>query len=286
MAIHTEDKNLIKKNKLNTNSLSKNDNDFFTFNIAPDIYDVFVDLDNVLISSDEMNFECSKQKLEIKNNIINVGIVKDKHSFKVLLKNPKIDFKDNKSLFQIKTKKDLFIISINTPFKISVNGEHLLFSSDVNKTINLYENFTPKQKAEISQMKDNRTLLISEEKKKTFLPYTINDLCAKYDSTKYNTIQELIEKEYTVPNEYYHYPMFSRFKEGYKLIKEKERGTAKKAIDLGFELMFNFNLNPPIITACKNLEELNIYLDCLEENELNKFSCFDIVYEVPPAKLK
>ena len=35
----------------------------------------------------------------------------------------------------------------------------------------------------------------------------------------------------------------------------------------------------------EQLEELNIYLDCLEENELNKFVCFDIIYEVTPAKI-
>ena len=47
-------------------------------------------------------------------------------------------------------------------------------------------------------------------------------------------------------------------------------------MDLGFELMFKYKLNPIIIAACRNLEELDIYLDCLEENELFDFKCFEI----------
>ena len=32
-------------------------------------------------------------------------------------------------------------------------------------------------------------------------------------------------------------------------------------------------------------EQLDIYLDCLEDNELEKFSCFKVIYKVLP-KLK
>ena len=283
MAIYTEDNN---SKKFDTSLFSREENDFFTFNVSNNNYTIFVDYDNINITSNEIDFSCSKPKIDIHNNLINIAIIKNKNSFKIILKNPNIDFKDNKSSFQVKTKKEFLVVSISTPFKILVDGDNLQFCNNINKNIISNENFTEKQKAEISKMKDNKTLIISQEKNKTFLPYTINDLCVKYDSSKYNTIDELIEKEFTVSNDYYNFPIISRFKEGYKLIKEKEHGTLKKALDLGFELMFNSNLNPPIITACRNLEELNIYLDCLEENELHKFLCFDIIYEVPPAKLK
>ena len=46
--------------------------------------------------------------------------------------------------------------------------------------------------------------------------------------------------------------------------------------------MFKYNLNPIIIAACRNLEELDIYLDCLDENELFDFNCFKIRFEVAP----
>ena len=39
---------------------------------------------------------------------------------------------------------------------------------------------------------------------------------------------------------------------------------------------------PAIITACKSLNELDIYLDCLQENELSDFDCFEIKFELAP----
>ena len=62
----------------------------------------------------------------------------------------------------------------------------------------------------------------------------------------------------------------------------KEKLSIFKALDLAFELMFKYNLNPIIIAACRNLKELDIYLDCLEENELFDFRCFKIKFEVTP----
>ena len=46
--------------------------------------------------------------------------------------------------------------------------------------------------------------------------------------------------------------------------------------------MFKYELNPIVIAACRNLDELDIYLDCLDNNELYEFSCFDIKFEVMP----
>ena len=68
-------------------------------------------------------------------------------------------------------------------------------------------------------------------------------------------------------------------------MKNKEKKSKKQAILLGLELMFEFNLHPAIITACQNLEQLDIYLDCLEDNELERFYCFKVIYKVLP-KLK
>ena len=65
-------------------------------------------------------------------------------------------------------------------------------------------------------------------------------------------------------------------------MREKENSSVYAAIDLALELMFNSNLNPAVIRACKNLRELNIYLDCLYENELEKFDCFKVIYKVLP----
>ena len=76
----------------------------------------------------------------------------------------------------------------------------------------------------------------------------------------------------------------ARFKEAYNLMRKKENASITSSLDLALELTFNNLLNPAIITACKNLDELDIYLDNLSSNELDKFKIFDIKYEMLPTK--
>ena len=139
----------------------------------------------------------------------------------------------------------------------------------------------PVPEAEIT---DNDTLIISDSNQKVILPYTLEELQNKMKKNKYYTLQEVIDKEYTIPMETFKNPIKSRFREAFQLIKKKEKGSLKEAIELGFELMFQSDLNPAIIAACKDLDELDIYLDCLDDDELDKFSCFKIDYDVPPTK--
>lgn len=134
-------------------------------------------------------------------------------------------------------------------------------------------------------LSDNDTLIISDSNKKVILPYKLDDIKEKLKSSnKYSSLEEIIEKEYVVPMETYKNPIKSRFREAFQLIKKKEKGSLKEAIELGFELMFQSDLNPAIISACKDLDELDIYLDCLDDNELDKFSCFKIKYDLPLKK--
>lgn len=141
---------------------------------------------------------------------------------------------------------------------------------------------------ELDLMKDNDTLIISEEDNQVILPYKLAEVERQYkkNKKKYSSVKDLIQNEYIIPTENFKNPIKSRFREAYQLIKKKEHGHLKEAIELGFELMFQSNLNPAVIAACKNLKELDIYLDCLDDNELDKFSCFNIVYNVPPTKGK
>lgn len=141
---------------------------------------------------------------------------------------------------------------------------------------------------EIDLMKDNDTLIISEEDNQVILPYKLAEVERQYkkNKKKYSSVKDLIQNEYIIPTENFKNPIKSRFREAYQLIKKKEHGHLKEAIELGFELMFQSNLNPAVIAACKNLKELDIYLDCLDDNELDKFSCFNIVYNVPPTRGK
>ena len=66
-------------------------------------------------------------------------------------------------------------------------------------------------------------------------------------------------------------------------MKNKERASIIKALSLSLELATNSLLNPAIITACKNLDELDIYLDYLDNDELDKFKIFDVKYELYPT---
>lgn len=130
---------------------------------------------------------------------------------------------------------------------------------------------------------DNDTLIISEKEGKVFLPYKLVSLKEELEkNSRYDNLQDLIDKKYTIPIEYYRNSVLSRFKETYSLMKHKEKKNIFQSIELGLDLAFNYELNPAIISACKNLDELDIYLDCLEENELDKFDLFKIKYEILP----
>lgn len=132
---------------------------------------------------------------------------------------------------------------------------------------------------------DNNVLLISEKKNKVFLPYTIRDLNKIIEKSKtHRTIQEIIDKKYTISLNKYKSAIISRFRETYNLMKKREKATIADSLDFALELAFNSKLNPAIITACKNLEQLEAYLDCLELNELSKFDYFEIKYEFALAK--
>ena len=132
-------------------------------------------------------------------------------------------------------------------------------------------------------IKDNDNLVVSEKEGKVYLPYKVKDLQSELDnSRKYNTIQELIEGEYILDLKRFNNPAKARFREAYKLVKNRQKGTLLDAISLGFELMFNYSISPMIIAACKDEDELYKYIDCLEENELNHFDVFNIKFEINP----
>ena len=131
---------------------------------------------------------------------------------------------------------------------------------------------------------DNNTLIISEKEQKAFLPFLYSEVEAIYQKAnqKYETMQDVIDDLYILPLNRFKNSSIARFRESFHLIREKEKGSITKALDLGLELMFKYELNPIIIAACRNLDELDIYLDCLEENELHDFTCFEIKFEIMP----
>lgn len=131
------------------------------------------------------------------------------------------------------------------------------------------------------------TLVISETNRKVILPYQMDKVEEILENNaRYHSAEEVINKLYTKPISYYKFSPIARFKEAYKLIKEREKGSRFKALALAFELLGNYSLHPAIITACKSIDELDIYLACLEENSLDDFKFFNIKYEIPLAVSK
>lgn len=153
---------------------------------------------------------------------------------------------------------------------------------------------TPSVQADSSTISSDRldstfienTLIISDLKGKVFLPYTIEkikDILQKDTSNYYKSISDVIEKLYTKSAKYYKFSAIARFKEAYRLMIKKEHSSRFKALCLASELFTNYNLHPAIITACESLDQLDIYLACLEDNTLEDFHFFDIKYEILPV---
>lgn len=183
------------------------------------------------------------------------------------------DFKINYVIDNLERKNNIVNFKLTNLTQIEANDDGLIFEIDEEKVVE-------------NNLEDNKTLVISEEDGKVYLPYTKDEIKEEMIQNKGSKISELIEQKYILPLDKYKNSMRARFREGYNLMYKKEGKSKKSAFFLGLELMFETNLHPAIISACKNLEELDIYLDCLEDNELEKFSCFKIIYKSLPTLRK
>lgn len=175
------------------------------------------------------------------------------------------------------------------------NDLYIKLFDKIIKTTTLLEKYldgfnNPKTNIEntIEESTTENTLLISEVDGKVVLPYTLGELneILANNPNEYETISDVIDKVYTKPLKYYRNSSIARFKEAFKLIKERENGTFGQALDLAFELLSNYNLHPAIISACKNLNELDVYLSCLEYNELKDFHFFKTIFKMNPLPVK
>lgn len=125
-----------------------------------------------------------------------------------------------------------------------------------------------------------RVLRICKSQSKVVLPYTTAQLeKILASSDKYKTLCEVIDGEYTVPLRRYKIGFVARFREGYALMRKREKSSLWDAIDLAFELMFTKYLHPAVVAACKNLDELDVYLDCMNTSEPEAFPFFRIECE-------
>jgi len=137
-------------------------------------------------------------------------------------------------------------------------------------------------------IENNSTLLISEIQNKVILPYTGDEVgkIIKSEENCYQTEQEVIDNIFTRKLEDFKDLHAARFNEAYELATKKENYSKIDGIKLGLELFGERYLHPAIIAACRNTDELDVYIDCLHKNELNEFKIFDIKYELYPMVIK
>lgn len=203
--------------------------------------------------------ELYQNKLKVFENELNKINKKIQEENKIEI----LDF-EQETVYEIIDKED--------DFEKEINKYNKLISK-----INDSPNITNK-----SELKDNNTLLISEVQNKVLLPFKaskINEIL-KSKNNSYNNIEQIIKEKYTIPLGNYKNKSISRYRETFILMKEKEKASLMDSIDLALEMMKNVYLHPAIITACENLDQLDVYLDCLETNELNDFPFFEVKFEL------
>ena len=246
----------------------------FSFDINPnDEAFFYLNESTNALSKSNSNITILKRLLEDIENIktINENLEEDVEKYNN-------DFKENIDLIYTSTETiEKFVHKINTT-DLSELAKNLTIENEIDS-----KDTISGKDLEISYIEN--TLIISEEQKKVILPYTINKVIEILlnNNKEYSSLQDVIDKLYTKPINYYRFSAIARFRETYKLVKEREHGSKTKALELAFELLLNYNLHPAIITACKNLDELDIYIACLEDNTLDEFEFFDIKYEIPLA---
>ena len=190
-----------------------------------------------------------------------------------------------------KQRDELFrkILEFENTYTNVLNSSIELFFQKVNKKSEKQKNtlLNIKNNARVNIETENydyNILTISEKDQVAYLPFYYSEIQSIYEKSngQYQTMQEVVNSLYVVSLDRFKNSTISRFRESFNLMRKKEHSSIGKALDLGLELMFKYELNPIIIAACRNLDELDIYLDCLEEDQLYDFKCFEIKFEVMP----
>lgn len=216
---------------------------------------------------------------EIRNNYLNNSIDEGEISIK------HISYLVDNFIFTFEEMKQNHVKEI-TEMQFQSNKEVII---DNSKTLDLTLELKNSEKIENdahieNKLQNNDTLLISEKQNIVILPYTIKELLDILNSKEnsYKTVEEVIEKEFTRKLSDYRIQFTSRYIETMKLARERENYSLFDAISLATEMMGKRLLYPAIISACKTLNDLDVYLDCLDKNELDDFKIFKIKYELYP----
>lgn len=174
-----------------------------------------------------------------------------------------------------------------------IKKDIMLADIEVDRFVKKINSSNGKKSEEVSEeisdgnIQNNNTLIISEKDNKVFLPYTVSEIQSymeKYPK-EYKSLEYVINKEFILPLDYYtKHPSLARFREAYSLIRDREAKSVFDALKYALNIMFKYDLNPAIISACKTEEALNLYIECLENKDLSKFNLFKIEFRLNPLK--
>lgn len=189
--------------------------------------------------------------------------------------------------FDSKNKLNNLITNIANKNLVNLNVEENKVIVDTTSINNIPVDESLIQEFDKEEHPEN-TLVVSEKEGIVLLPFKLREISTIYSENrdKYTSFKQIIEEKFTVKFDEYRNPALARFREAFKLMRIKEKASVIKAFELGMELFFNYNLHPAIISACKSLDELDIYLDYLEDNETHKFDCFKIIFDMAPIEVK
>ena len=230
-------------------------------NLNSDIINLLIDISSKNLS----DYEANKKSEDIKKQI---------SEYSIFVNSAEKDFIERNG-FLNQFFSDAFTKEYLLKFNIPMISLDLLEKKKLVQTSNseyIHENLA-----------DNNSLIISEKEKKVFLPYKkaeIEDYLEQYPD-KYKSYKDVINNEFIVPLSYYqHFPVIARFREAYSLIRDKEGKSVIEALKYAMDLMLKSELNPAIIAACKYQEQLENYLKCLENNNLDNFTDFYIKFDI------
>lgn len=124
-----------------------------------------------------------------------------------------------------------------------------------------------------------KTLFINYKSNTAILPYSLFDLEEAFSENpeKYSSINDIIKKEYTVSLDDYTNNSISRFKQTFKLAKERSHLSFFESLSYANRLFFESDVEPIIIAACDSIHELDCYLEYLNNDFTTPFNCFNII---------
>ena len=145
------------------------------------------------------------------------------------------------------------------------------------------DDFTDLENLTLDNLQDNMILRIGE--KKVELPYSKKEV-ENYMKTypdEYKTVEDVIRKEFIIHSSIFNkHPILSRFKEAYYLCRTKEMMSILDSFNYAKSIMFKSNINSYIIAAVKSKKQLEDYIYCLENDKMDLYKHFKIIFDVTP----